>query len=104
GDVGDSEGELRRHAPAKLAALRAERGGGARGAEELHDGDTPPDGVEPLDVAGELREPDGELAAERDRNGRLRGRAAGHDRRAVCVGLPGDRRPERARETPAPVE
>src|SRR5438552_18589131 len=54
-----------------LATFRAERGGGAGGAEELHDREPRACGAQSLDMPCELREPHGRLGAERDRHGGL---------------------------------
>ena len=55
-------------------------------------------------VARQLGEPHGQLAAEGDRDGRLGVRAAGHHGRAVSVGLRRELVAERSRERLDPIE
>ena len=87
-----------------VPARRAESRSRAGGAEELHDHGPCADSAESLDVASELGEPDGQLAAERDRHRRLRVGPARHHRRAVRVGLRRDFVSQRVHEDLDPVE
>src|SRR5256885_10054546 len=60
------------------------------------DGEAWSEVAQALEVARQLGEPDGELAAERDRDGRLRVRASRHDGGPVLVRAGGDRGAELA--------
>src|SRR5207244_11101638 len=68
-DVDRAEAEPAGDRVTHVATSWSERRRGSGGAEELHDRETRSRGPQPLDVTGELREPDPGLTPEGDRHG-----------------------------------